>query len=124
MLGFYPVAAVLLTKDLAAARAFYVDKLELEVVSENDAAITLDSDDTRIILSLSTTGSHDPQTKLAWIVDNLESELDALRERGIKPQNYDSPELSTVDGIADMGSFRSAWILDPDGNALSIQQPK
>ena len=124
MLGFYPVAAVLLTKDLAAARSFYVDTLELEVVSEDQASIALNSDDSRVILSLSTTGSHDQQTKLAWTVDNLESELDALRERGIEPQDYSSPELTTVNGIADMGSFRAAWILDPDGNALSIQQPK
>ena len=52
---------------------------------------------------------------------DLEAELEWLRSRGVRPESYDTDELKTVDGIADQGSVWSAWIADPDGNALDIK---
>ena len=57
-------------------------------------------------------------------MDDLESELRELRERGVEIQEYDLPGLKTVDGIADIGFARAAWIVDPHGNALGILQLK
>jgi len=124
MLGTNPVGAVLLSKDLAKSREFYADALQLSILEESDRAIAYASGETRITVTASTTGSKDEQTKAAWRVDDLRAELDWLKTRGIEPENYDSDELKTVDGIADRGSAWAAWILDPDGNALGIEQPK
>ena len=88
------------------------------------SAIAYASGATRITVTSSTTGSNDDQTKAAWRVDDLRAELDWLKTRGIAPEDYDTDELKTVDGIADRGSVWAAWILDPDGNALGVEQEK
>jgi len=44
-----------------------------------------------------------------------------LRARGIVFEEYDLPDVKTVDGIADHASGASgAWFKDPDGNILQI----
>jgi catechol 2,3-dioxygenase-like lactoylglutathione lyase family enzyme len=124
MLNEFPVGVVLLSQDLAASKKFYADALGLEVLEESDSAISYGSGGTRLTVTSSTTGSKDEQTKAAWRVTDLRAELDALKERGVEPEDYDTDELTTVDGIADQGSVWVAYILDPDGNALGIEQPK
>jgi len=125
VLGTHAVGVVLLSTDLQKSRAFYADALQLTVVEESESAIAYaSSGETRITVTSSTTGSADEQTKAAWRVDDLRAELDWLKTRGVEPEDYDTDELKTVDGIADRGSVWAAWILDPDGNALGIEQPK
>lgn len=124
MLSDSPIGPVLLSQDLTASRAFYADALGLEVLEESDSAIAYSTGGTRLTVTASTTGSKDEQTKAAWRVEDLRAELDTLAARGVTPEDYDSDELRTVDGVADRGSVWAAWILDPDGNALGIEQPK
>lgn len=125
MLSKHPIGTVLLSTDLQKSRAFYADALQLDILEESDSAIAYaSSGDTRITVTSSTTGSNDEQTKAAWRVDDLRAELDWLKTRGVTPEDYDTDELKTVDGIADRGTVWAAWILDPDGNALGIEQEK
>lgn len=124
MLSDSPIGPVLLSTDLAASRAFYTEALGLQVIEESDSAVAYLTGGTRLTVTASTTGSKDEQTKASWRVSDLRAELDALAERGVTPEDYDSDELRTENGIADRGSVWSAWILDPDGNALGIEQPK
>ena len=124
MLSTHPVGVVLLSTDLQKSRAFYADALQLDIIEESDSAIAYASGATRITVTSSTTGSEDDQTKAAWRVDDLRAELDWLKTRGIEPEDYDTEDLKTVDGIADRGSVWAAWILDPDGNALGVEQEK
>jgi catechol-2,3-dioxygenase len=125
MLGTHPVGVVLLSTDLQKSRAFYADTLQLTIIEESESAIAYASGgETRITVTSSTTGSNDDQTKAAWRVDDLRAELEWLQTRGVAPEDYDTDELKTVDGVADRGSVWAAWILDPDGNALGIEQEK
>lgn len=124
MLNTSPVGVVLLSTDLAKSRAFYADALELPVLDESEEAISYGSGSTRLTVTASDSGSKDEQTKASWRVTDLRAELDYLKTRGIEPENYDTDELKTVDGVADRGEVWSAWITDPDGNALGIEQPK
>jgi len=124
MLNEYPVGVVLLSTDLAKSKEFYADKLQLTIIDEDESAITYLSGTTRLTVTASTTGSKDEQTKASWQVTNLRAELDDLAANGVKPEDYDTDELKTVDGVADQGKVWVAYILDPDGNALGIEQPK
>lgn len=124
MLADYSMHVVLLSLDLAESRAFYHDKLGLEVLDENQDAITFRSGSTELAVTKSTTGTSDEQTQAGWHVDDLEAELRDLRARGVEIQEYDLPGLKTVHGIADIGFAHAAWIVDPHGNALGILQRK
>jgi len=124
MLGSNPVHVVLLSKDLKASRAFYADKLGLAIEDESESAITYTSGSGVFVVTASTVGTKDEQTQAAWEVADLRAELDELATRGVKPEEYDNDEITTVDGIADQGSVYVAWITDPDGNVLGIEQKK
>lgn len=124
MLGVSPVHPVLLAKDLDQARTFYHEKLGLEILVEYEHAIHFRCGGTKIAVSKSTTGTADSQTQIAWEVPDLRRELDELRSRGVTIEDYDLPDLKTVDGIADVGFAWMAWIIDPGKNALAILELK
>ncbi|HEX2766979.1 MAG TPA: VOC family protein [Candidatus Limnocylindria bacterium] len=124
MLGDHPIYPVLLSTDLAASRAFYHDLLGLEIISESEASIDFRSGNTRFNVNLSSTGTADTQTQAGWAVTDLRAEVEELRRRGVKIEEYDMPGLKTEDGIADVGFARIAWIVDPGGNALAILEAK
>ena len=125
MLGDHLVFPILLSKDLAASRAFYHDTLGLEILREDEERIIFRcGSGSQLSVTLSTVGTLDSQTQLAWRVPDLRAELDDLRRRGVEIQEYELPDPPTVDGIADMGFAWAAWIIDPSQNALAIIQPK
>ena len=122
MLGDYPLQVVLLSLDLGETRTFYHDQLGLEIVSESDDAITFRSGGTPFAVTKSTVGTADEQTQASWFVNDLDAELALLRAKGVKIEDYDMPGLKTVEGVADLGFARAAWIIDPHGNTLGILQ--
>lgn len=125
MLGDSRVHPVLLSMDLGQTRAFYHDKLGLEILVENEGAVEFRcGGGTKLVVTKSTTGTADSQTQIGWEVDDLRAELDELRSRGVTIETYDLPELKTDDGIADLGFAWMAWIIDPGKNALGIMQVK
>ena len=125
MLGDHPVFPILLSKDLAASRAFYHDTLGLDILREDEERIIFRcGGGSQLSVTLSTIGTADMQTQMAWRVPDLRAELVDLRARGVPIQEYDLPDPKTTDGIADMGPMWSAWIIDPSGNALGIIEPK
>jgi catechol 2,3-dioxygenase-like lactoylglutathione lyase family enzyme len=125
MLGEHPITPVLLAKDLGAAREFYHDKLGLEILTENEAAIVFQcGGGTHLDVTRSTVGTADEQTQVSWRVKDIRAEVEELRARGVKVEDYDMPGLKTEDGIADIGFAWAAWIIDPGRNALGILQIK
>ncbi|MGH2975007.1 MAG: VOC family protein [Gemmatimonadales bacterium] len=126
MLGDHVVFPILLSMDLAASRTFYHDRLGLEIIHEDEERIMFRcGSGSQLTVTLSTIGTADKQTQLAWRVPDLRAELADLRARGLPIEHYEAPDPPTnAEGIADMGVSWSAWIIDPSGNALSILQPK
>jgi len=126
MLGDHLVFPILLSPDLARSREFYHDTLGLDVLREDEERIIFRcGSGSQVTVTLSTTGTSDTQTQLAWRVPDLRAELDDLRARGVRIEAYQAPDPKTdAYGIADMGFAWAAWILDPSGNALGIIQPK
>jgi catechol 2,3-dioxygenase-like lactoylglutathione lyase family enzyme len=121
MLGDHPIDVVLLATDLDESKEFYAGKLGLEIVRESDDEVTYKcGGDSQLSVTKSTTGTSDEQTQAGWRVTDLDAELAELRSRGVEIQEYDMPGLKTVDGVADVGFARIAWIVDPHRNALAI----
>jgi len=125
MLGDHLVFPILLSTDMVASRTFYHDTLGLDILREDDERIIFRcGGGSQLSVTSSTIGTADKQTQLAWRVPDLHAELADLRARGVPIQEYDAPDPKTEDGVADMGTFWSAWIVDPSRNVLGIVQPK
>jgi catechol 2,3-dioxygenase-like lactoylglutathione lyase family enzyme len=127
MLGESLVFPILLSKDLDASRAFYSGVLGLEILrdDEGERIVFRCGSGSQLSVTLSTVGTADSQTQLAWRVPDIHAELEDLRARGVRIESYVAPDPETdADGIADMGYIWAAWFIDPSGNALSIVQPK
>jgi catechol 2,3-dioxygenase-like lactoylglutathione lyase family enzyme len=56
-----------------------------------------------------------------FVVDDVAGTVRELRARGVVFDDYDLPELKTVDGVAEVGDHRFAWFRDPDDNVLAIR---
>lgn len=125
MLSEHPITPVLLAKDLVAAREFYHDKLGLEILTENEAAIVFKcGGGTHLDVTKSTVGTADEQTQASWQVKDIRAEVAELLARGVKFEDYDMPGLKTEEGIADIGFAWAAWVIDPGKNAIGILQIK
>jgi len=125
MLGEHHVFPILLSKDLDATRAFYHGVLGLDILREDpNDRIVFRSAEGRLVVTLSTIGTKDSQTQLAWLVPDIHAALADLRARGVRIEEYTAPDPVTTDGIADMGHSWAAWFIDPSGNVLAVVQPK
>ena len=125
MLADHPIDVMILATDLSVAREFYGDRIGLGVLIESDDFLTFEcGGDSRLVVTRSSTGTSEPQTKASWRVSDLAAEVAELRSRGVEVEEYDEPGLKTVDGVADVGFALAAWLVDPHGNSLGLLQFK
>ena len=130
MLGEHPVFPILLSTDMAASRAFYGDRLGLQLLREDrlegevDRLVFRCGDASQLVITRSTIETSDTQTQIAWRVPDVREAVADLRARGIRVEEYTEPDPVTRDGIADMGHSWAAWFVDPSGNVLAVVQPK
>jgi catechol 2,3-dioxygenase-like lactoylglutathione lyase family enzyme len=126
MLGDHLVFPILLSTDLDASRAFYHGTLGLDILREDpgDRIVFRCGGGSQLTVTLSTMGTSDRQTQLAWRVPDIHAAVADLRERGVRIEEYEAPDPVTVDGIADMGHSWAAWFIDPSRNVLAVVQPK
>ena len=125
MLDSASAHAMIGVKDLSRAKEFYSDKLGLTVADELPAgAIRYAArGGTWFLVYQSTFAGTAKSTCMRFEVEDVESAVRQLRARGIVFEDYDLPEVKTVDGIAEHESgARGAWFKDPDGNVLQLGQ--
>jgi len=65
-------------------------------------------------------GTH---TQLAIEVEDVEGAVRDLQAKGVKFEEYDTPGLKTVNGIADLGGNKVAWFKDSEGNLILVGLP-
>jgi catechol-2,3-dioxygenase len=125
VLADQPIDPMILATDLAVAREFYGERIGLELLLESDDFLTFKcGGDSRLVVTRSSTGTAEPQTKASWRVSDLAVEVSELRSRGVAVQELDEAGLKTVDGIADVGFALAAWLVDPHGNSIGLLQFK
>jgi catechol 2,3-dioxygenase-like lactoylglutathione lyase family enzyme len=126
VLSEFPVFPILLSRDLDASRRFYRDTLGLEILREDegDRIVFRSGGGTQLAVTLSTVGTSDTQTQMAWRVPDIRAAIADLRARGVQIEEYRAPDPVTIDGVADMGHSWAAWFIDPSRNVLAVVQPK
>lgn len=117
--------AVLPAADLNRARQFYRDKLGMEPTLEQDGMIMYGSATAPDFLIYETPNAGTAQnTQICWLVGDIRSAMTELRSSGVTFEEYDSENLKTVDGVAELDGEYSAWFRDSEGNFLCLSQPK
>ena len=125
MLADHPIDPMILATDLGVAREFYGDRIGLALLIESDDFLTFGcGGGSRLVVTRSSSGTSEPQTKASWRVNDIAAEVADLRSRGVEVEHYDGPGLKTVDGVADVGFALAAWLVDPHGNSIGLLQFK
>ncbi len=110
--------------DLDRARRFYEGKLGLSPERVMDVGVVYRfGKNTALFLFPSATAGAG-HTLGSWFVDDIESSVRELRALGIVFEEYDHPDLKTVDGVADLGAELAAWFKDSEGNILAVSHLK
>jgi catechol 2,3-dioxygenase-like lactoylglutathione lyase family enzyme len=106
--------------DIAAARTFYGDTLGIDVTEEH-GMLTLRIAGGRDTL-IYPKPNHEPATYtiLNFPVDDIDSVVDELLERGVDIEIYDGFEQDERGIVRDDGGPPIAWFRDPAGNILSV----
>jgi predicted enzyme related to lactoylglutathione lyase len=119
-------AAVIAAKDLARAKSFYEGVLGLtpeDTPAEEDAVFYRLGGVPLMVYATSYAGTA-KNTVFAIDTDDLDRDMAVLRDKGVVFMDYDFPGLKTVDGVAELGTERSAWFEDSEGNILALGQRK
>ena len=118
-----PIYPTLPAADLERAKRFYAEKLGLTPESELPGGLLYRcGKDTRFSVFLSQGEALRTHTQAMWLVEDVESEVAALKARGVVFEEYDLPSLSTVNSIATAGPIKGAWFKDSEDNLLSLGQ--
>jgi catechol 2,3-dioxygenase-like lactoylglutathione lyase family enzyme len=108
-------SVIVRSRDYAAARLFYRDRLALVVDDESDHGVRLDAGGTTIeIVHANQTTDPSPSIAIGLDVPDLVDWADEARDRGV--------HFATVPGDEGDGEFAEA--LDPEGNLLAFREPR
>lgn len=105
--------------DLDRAKAFYGDKLRLIALDETPFAVRYGTA-RGSQLSVRRGTPNNGQTVVHFEVDDIESTVKELSERGVTFEEYETPK--TENHIAVVGPARAAWFKDPDGNVIGLRE--
>jgi catechol 2,3-dioxygenase-like lactoylglutathione lyase family enzyme len=123
MLAERPIHTALPAADLERARRFYAEKLGLTPESEVPGGLFYRcGENTQFLLFPSQSAASGTHTQAGWIVDDIEAEVADLKARGVVFEEYDTPDLKTVNSVATTGQTKAAWLKDSEGNLLVLLQ--
>jgi catechol 2,3-dioxygenase-like lactoylglutathione lyase family enzyme len=124
MLQDSDIQATIPVTDLDRARAWYADRLGLQPEREfpGGALRYLVGEHSAFLLFLTDAAGTSEHQVAAWLVDDLDAEVAALRGRGVTFEEYDGPGLKTVAGIGRTPAGKGAWFKDSEGNVLTMIQ--
>jgi catechol 2,3-dioxygenase-like lactoylglutathione lyase family enzyme len=116
------VVAALPAQDFERAKSFYADKLGLRPTEETDQDARYRVGQVEFIVFPSTGKASGDHTQMAFEVEDLQSAVTALRDKGVVFEEYDMPGFKSVGGIVDLEGDRGAWFKDSEGNLLAIAE--
>lgn len=121
------VTPTVVTTDLERAKDFYENKLGLKPdpsMSDENGVLYQAGKGTNFYVYKKTNPPVADHTLASFRVDDIEKEVTELSQKGVVFEHYDMPNgiKTNEKGIATMGTSKSAWFKDPDGNILALLQ--
>ena len=125
MLGKAGATPMIAVKDIDRARKFYEETLGLDTKpAMGGEVLEVKSGDTLINVYRSEFAGTNKATALTFDVDDIESEVQALKDKGIFFEQYDMPGLEKKGDLYVGDGMKTTWFKDPDGNILSLFEGK
>ena len=123
---FQPKAAMaaLPAQDMERAKRFYADKLGLNPEKETGGEATYRVGQTQFLLFPSTGRPSGDHTQLGFEVDDLNTSVKSLRDRGVVFEEYDLPGFKSLEGIVELEGERGAWFKDSEGNLIALAETR
>jgi predicted enzyme related to lactoylglutathione lyase len=109
--------------DIQRAKKFYQEKIGLKIVAEDASpGVMFQAGRDSMLYIYQRPASHCEHTLAFFNVDNLESEVTALKGKGVMFEEYDIPSMNikTVNSITTSEGMKAAWFKDSEGNILGI----
>ena len=109
--------------DIQRAKKFYQEKIGLKIVAEDGSpGVMFQAGRDSMLYIYQRPASHCEHTLAFFNVDNLESEVTALKGKGVMFEEYDIPSMNikTVNSITTSEGMKAAWFKDSEGNTLGI----
>ena len=124
MLAKAAVTTILPVKNMDRARAFYQDQLGLapKGFAADGNFVFACGGDAHIALIPKPGGTKAEHTALSFEVRGIERVIEELQAKGIVFEDYDFPDLKTVDHVCVLGSEKAAWFKDSEGNYLCVHE--
>jgi catechol 2,3-dioxygenase-like lactoylglutathione lyase family enzyme len=118
------VTTILPVKDMDRARRFYAEQLGLEPkgFAADGNFLFACGGDAHIALITKPEGTKAEHTALSFEVRQIERVIAELQGRGVVFEDYDFPNLKTVDHVCVLGSEKAAWFKDTEGNYLCVHE--
>lgn len=122
MLSSAKAMAVLPAEDIERAKRFYTDTLGLKPIDTGiDSHVIFEASGETRVLFYERDKTKAEHTVLEFIVEDIDAVVKGLIEKGVTFEQYDFEGLKTNElGIAQLGEQKSAWLVDPEGNIVSI----
>ncbi len=120
MLTNYPIHPSLPVVDMNRARKFYEEVLGLKLIDAQEWGVRYECGNGTKLLLYPREATKADHTVAGFEVDDVETVVKNLRDKGVVFEEYDTPNLKTVNGIWTQGSAKAAWFKDTEGNIISI----
>ncbi|MCY1524070.1 hypothetical protein D9M68_589900 [compost metagenome] len=124
MLSKAIVTTMLPVIDLVRARDFYESKLGLTPAGLKPDGKFIYECGGGALLALFPRpgGTKADHTAISFQVENIEQAIAELKANGVVFEDYDYPDLRTVNHICVLGAEKAAWFRDTEGNFLCIHE--
>jgi len=110
-------------RDLARARRFYEEKVGLKAAQEIDGGVVYEfAKGTACFLYPTPNAGTSKASQAFWSVADVDSEIEALKARGVVFEDYDMPGERSASGAITAGGAKAAWFTDSEGNIMALVQ--
>jgi catechol 2,3-dioxygenase-like lactoylglutathione lyase family enzyme len=124
MLSTAAIHPTLPASDIGRAKKFYGEILGFKVVEENPGGVEYQcGEGTTVFVYPSASAGTNQATAAEFRVSDLDAEKKALEGKGVTFEEYDLPEIKTVNGIVSLpDGSKAAWFKDTENNIIAISQ--
>jgi predicted enzyme related to lactoylglutathione lyase len=122
MLSIAPIRAYIPASDIPRARKFYEGILGLRPKEEYAGGVIYECGGAQVFMYPTPNAGTSKASQAFWSVADVEAEVDDLKSRGVKFEEYGMAGQAMKNSILTAGGAKTAWFKDTEGNILAISQ--